>query len=84
MTTTTQAETSFPKSQIRVLLMENVHASAHEVFQEEGFQVEGGAGALGEDALLEKVRDVHVLGIRSRTQVTERVLSEAQIGRAHV
>ncbi len=78
MTTTTQAETSFPKSQIRVLLMENVHASAHEVFQEEGFQVEGGAGALGEDALLEKVRDVHVLGIRSRTQVTERVLSEAR------
>ena len=78
MTTPTQAETSFPKSQIRVLLMENVHASAHEIFREEGFQVEKGAGALGEDALLEKVRDVHVLGIRSRTQVTERVLSEAR------
>lgn len=78
MTTTTPAETSFPKSQIRVLLTENVHASAHEVFRAEGFQVEALAGALGEDALLEKVRDVHVLGIRSRTRVTERVLSEAR------
>ncbi len=78
MTTTTPAETSFPKSQIRVLLTENVHASAQEVFRAEGFQVEAFAGALGEDALLEKVRDVHVLGIRSRTRVTGRVLSEAR------
>ena len=78
MTTTTPAETSFPKSQIRVLLMENIHPSAHEVFQAEGFQVEACPGALGEDALLEKVRDVHVLGIRSRSRVTERVLSEAR------
>jgi len=78
MTKTTPAETSFPKSQIRVLLMENIHASAGEVFRAEGFQVETCPGALGEDALLEKVRDVHVLGIRSRSRVTERVLSEAR------
>jgi len=75
---TTAAETSFPKSQIRVLLMENVHASAHEVFRAEGFQVEACTGALDEDALVEKVRDVHVLGIRSRSRATERVLSEAR------
>ena len=80
MTTTTPIppETSFPKGQIRVLLLEKVHASALEVFDHEGFQVEALTGALGEDALLEKVRDVHVLGIRSRTQVTERVLCEAR------
>jgi len=80
MTTTApaSAETSFPKSQIRVLLLENVHASAHELFHQEGFHLDTCAGALGEDALLEKVRDVHVLGIRSRTRVTERVLSEAR------
>ena len=71
-------ETSFPKSQIRVLLLENVHASARELFGQEAFQVETLAGALAEDALVEKVRDVHVLGIRSRTRVTERVLSEAR------
>jgi D-3-phosphoglycerate dehydrogenase len=72
------AETSFPKSQIRVLLTEKIHESAQEIFRLEGFQVETCAGALGEDALVEKVRDVHVLGIRSRTQVTDRVLSEAR------
>ena len=72
------AETSFPKSRIRVLLLENVHPSAHDAFSQEGFRVESLAGALEEDALLEKVRDVHVLGIRSRTQVTERLLTEAR------
>jgi D-3-phosphoglycerate dehydrogenase len=71
-------ETSFPKSRIRVLLLENIHESAHEVFRHEGFQVETYAGALDEDALLAKLRDVHVLGIRSRTQVTDRALSEAR------
>ncbi|MCG6924059.1 MAG: phosphoglycerate dehydrogenase [Acidobacteria bacterium] len=75
---TTPAETSFPKSQIRVLLLENVHTSAHEVFRAEGFQVEACTGALGEDALVEKARDVHILGIRSRSRVTERVLSQAR------
>jgi len=77
MTTTIPAETSFPKSRIRVLLTESIHASAHEVFRAEGFQVEACPGSLGEEALVEKVRDVHVLGIRSRTRVTERALSEA-------
>jgi D-3-phosphoglycerate dehydrogenase len=78
MTTTNPAETSFPKNRIRVLLLENVHPSAQEVFRAEGFQVEACAGAFGEDALAEKVRDVHVLGIRSRSRVTRRVLSEAR------
>jgi len=80
MTTTAAApdETSFPKSRIRVLLMENIHESAHEVFRHEGFQVETYAGALDEDALLAKLRDVHIVGIRSRTQVTDRALSQAR------
>ena len=77
-TTAVSPETSFPKGQIRVLLLEKVHPSAHEVLGHEGFRVETLTSALGEDALLERVRDVHVLGIRSRTQVTERALSEAR------
>ena len=72
------AETSFPKSRIRVLLLENVHPSARTLFREEGFQVEALVGALAEDDLAEKVRGVHVLGIRSRTRVTERVLGESR------
>jgi D-3-phosphoglycerate dehydrogenase len=80
MTTTASppTETSFPKGQIRVLLLENVHPSAHAIFREEGYRLEACAEALGEEALVEKARHVHVLGIRSRTQVTERVLSEAR------
>ena len=71
-------ETSFPKSQIRVLLLENVHSSAEEVFRQEGFRLETCPGALAEEELVARVRDVHVLGIRSKTQVTPRVLGEAR------
>ena len=70
--------TSFPLDQIKVLLLENVHATAHEVIRAEGFQLETVSGALKEDELTQKLRDVHVLGIRSKTRVTERALSEAR------
>jgi D-3-phosphoglycerate dehydrogenase / 2-oxoglutarate reductase len=70
--------TSFPKSEIQVLLLENIHPGAKELFAAEGFQVELLTGALSEDELMRKVRDVHVLGIRSKTQVTNKVLDEAR------
>ena len=70
--------TSFPKSEIKVLLLENVHPSADELFGGEGFQIERVKGALKEGELIERIRDVHILGIRSKTQVTERVLDEAR------
>jgi D-3-phosphoglycerate dehydrogenase / 2-oxoglutarate reductase len=72
------AETSFPKSKIRVLLLENVHPSAHELVRAEGFRLEVCPGALREEELVEKIRDVHVLGIRSKTRVTARALAEAR------
>jgi D-3-phosphoglycerate dehydrogenase len=78
MTAAAPYETSFPKSRIQVLLLENIHESAHEVFRSEGFQVEAFVGALDEDALRARLRDVHILGIRSRTQITDRALSEAR------
>jgi D-3-phosphoglycerate dehydrogenase len=71
VTATAPDETSFPKNRIRVLLMENIHLSAQEVFRHEGFQVETCAEALDETALRERIRDVHILGIRSRTRVTD-------------
>jgi D-3-phosphoglycerate dehydrogenase len=70
--------TSFPKDRIKVLLLENVHASAHEIFGAERFQIEALHQALGEDELAAKVADVHLLGIRSKTQISERVLREAK------
>jgi D-3-phosphoglycerate dehydrogenase / 2-oxoglutarate reductase len=75
---TTAAATSFPKDRIKVLLLENIHPSAHELFRGEGFHLETLAGALGEDELVKRIEDVHVLGIRSKTHVTERVLGAAR------
>jgi D-3-phosphoglycerate dehydrogenase / 2-oxoglutarate reductase len=71
-------ETSFPKNKIRVLLLENIHPSAHALINEQGFQLEACASALSEPELLEKIRDVHVLGIRSKMQITQPVLAEAR------
>lgn len=67
--------TSFPKDQIKVLLLENIHTSAQQIFASEQFQVEALKQALKEEELIEKISDVHVLGIRSKTHVTERALA---------
>lgn len=68
---------SYPKSRIKVLLLENVHPNAVQLFEQEGFNVDIRKGALDEDELIEAIRDVSILGIRSKTQVTSRVLAEA-------
>ena len=70
--------TSFPKSEIKILLLENVHPVAAEAFRDDGFQVETVKGAISEAELAQRVRDVHLLGIRSKTQVTPVVLDEAR------
>jgi D-3-phosphoglycerate dehydrogenase / 2-oxoglutarate reductase len=68
---------SYPKSRIKVLLLENVHPIAVKLFEQEGFNVEIRKGALDEDELIEAIRDVSILGIRSKTMVTQRVLESA-------
>jgi len=70
--------TSFPKAEIKILLLENIHPVAAEAFRAEGFQVETAKSALPEAELVQRVRDVHVLGLRSKTQVTPAVLDEAR------
>jgi D-3-phosphoglycerate dehydrogenase / 2-oxoglutarate reductase len=70
--------TSYPKERIKVLLLENVHTSAHELFNAEAFQVEAISGALKGDELKSKIEDAHVLGIRSKTQVTAEALKNAR------
>jgi D-3-phosphoglycerate dehydrogenase len=75
---TSDAPTSFPKDRIKVLLLENVHPSAHELFNAEGFHLETAPGALGEEELAKRIEDVHVLGIRSKTRVTKKVLANAR------
>jgi D-3-phosphoglycerate dehydrogenase len=68
------AATSFPKSEIRILLLENIHPVATAAFKAEGFQVENVKGALSESELAARLHDVHVLGIRSKTQITPKVI----------
>lgn len=68
---------SYPKNRINVLLLENVHPVAVELLKTEGFSVETYPAALSEDQLCEKIKNVSVLGIRSKTQVTAKVLEHA-------
>jgi D-3-phosphoglycerate dehydrogenase len=69
--------TSFPKNKIKILLLENVHSAAVELLKKEDFQVECLKEALSEEELKAKIKDVHALGIRSKTRVTDEVLKEA-------
>jgi D-3-phosphoglycerate dehydrogenase / 2-oxoglutarate reductase len=71
------SETSFPKNKIKVLLLENIHESGRALFRADGLDLEVMSGALGEEELREKIADVHLLGIRSKTNVTARVLEKA-------
>lgn len=68
---------SYPKSRIKVLLLENVHPVALRAFEEQGFNVEFVKGALDEDELCERIKDVSIIGIRSKTNITKRVLENA-------
>ena len=68
---------SYPKNRIKILLLENVHPDAFKNLSEEGFSVELVKHSLSEDDLVERIKGVHVLGIRSKTQVTQKVLDAA-------
>jgi D-3-phosphoglycerate dehydrogenase len=68
---------SYPKSRIRVLLLENIHPQAEALFRHEGYQVECLPGALDEEELCDRIGDVSILGIRSKTRLTAKVLAKA-------
>ena len=64
-------------SAMRVLLLENIHACAVDVLSSSGLEITSHPGALGEDALIKALQGVSLLGIRSGTQLTKRVLDNA-------
>jgi D-3-phosphoglycerate dehydrogenase len=69
---------SLPKDRIRVLLLEGVHDTAVKLFEQSGYtNITRIAKALDGDALVEAVRGVHILGIRSRTQLTPDIFQTA-------
>jgi len=71
--------TSYPKQDIKVLLLEGVSASAVESFHRAGYsQVELHTASLPDAELKEHIADAHIIGIRSRTQLTADVLERAR------
>lgn len=73
------AKTSLDKSKIKILLLEGVHQSAVDNFHNAGYEnIEHLPISLDEASLIEKIRDVHFIGIRSRTQLNERVFDAAE------
>lgn len=72
-------QTSYPKDKIRILFLENISDIAVKNFLNHGYvKVEKISKALSEEQLVEEIKDVHILGIRSKTQITKKVLDAAQ------
>ena len=70
---------SLAKDKIKVLLLEGVHDSAIQLFRHHGYHnLEILQTSLSEDELCEKIKDAHILGIRSRSQLNERVFAAAE------
>ncbi|MCE2030502.1 phosphoglycerate dehydrogenase [Sessilibacter corallicola] len=73
------ANTSLNKDKIKFLLLEGVHQSAIDTLKEAGYSnIEYLKTSLPEDQLIEKIKDAHFVGIRSRTQLTRRVFESAE------
>jgi D-3-phosphoglycerate dehydrogenase len=74
-----QQTTSYPKEKINILFLENISDKAVQLFKQNGYvNVKKLGGALTEDELIEAVKDVHLLGIRSKSLITEKVLQSAK------
>jgi len=78
-TLTNNPRTSLDKSKIKILLLEGVHQSALEVFEAAGYtNITSLSGAISESELIDQISEVHILGIRSRTQVNKAVMFHAK------
>lgn len=72
-------KTSFPRSDIKVLLLEGVSQSAVDVFRHAGYsQIDYVEKSLSGDALRQRIADAHIVGIRSRTELAADVLDDAK------
>jgi len=72
-------KTSYPKEKINILLLENISENAVSNFNTNGYtNIKKISGAISEEQLIKEIKQVHLLGIRSKTQVTESVLKAAE------
>jgi D-3-phosphoglycerate dehydrogenase / 2-oxoglutarate reductase len=73
------AKTSYPKDRIKILFLENISDTAVKNFKQYGYaQTVKISKALTEEELIKEIKDVHILGIRSKTQITKNVLDAAK------
>ena len=71
--------TSYPKEKINILFLENISDAAIKKFRDAGYtSVKKISAALSEDELVNEIKNVHLLGIRSKTQLTKNELSHAE------
>ncbi len=71
-------QTSYPRNKIKILLLENISDSAVEELKNSGYAlIKQIKGALSEADLMREIRGVHILGIRSKTQISENVIAKA-------
>ena len=76
MTDREEPKTSFPKTKIRILLLENISPKAVELFRAEGFQVEA-VNKLTNEELKDRMKTIHAVGVRSKTRITKELLQDA-------
>lgn len=75
---TEKKSTSYPKEKINILFLENISDAAVKQFKDAGYSsVKKLSGALSEVQLMKEIKDVHLLGIRSKTQITKNILDAA-------
>ena len=65
---------SYPKNKINVLLLENIHPITKNIFEEEGYNVETLTSSISEKELIKKIKNVSIIGIRSKTNLNKKIL----------
>ncbi len=71
-------QTSYPRRKIKILLLENISASAVEELKQSGYvEIKQVKGALSDAELCKEIKGVHILGIRSKSNISENVLANA-------
>jgi D-3-phosphoglycerate dehydrogenase / 2-oxoglutarate reductase len=71
-------QTSYPRRKIKILLLENISASAVEELEQSGYvEIKQVKGALSDAELCKEIKGVHILGIRSKSNISENVLANA-------
>ena len=69
---------SYPRSKIQVLLLDGIDQDAADKFSAEGYRVEQVSAKLSEDDLIKAIKDVSIIGVRTRTKLTPKVIAAAQ------